>query len=424
MKPYKAGQTVACRVDRAENGGYLVTTTYDCLAGFLQTDKELQPGAQIIASFVCIRDGRLILSQSINKHIQASGPNHKRAIDLVMPPVDLRSIHRRRTFKLADRDLMALIADLEASSHTGCLKVTSDKVGSRSALLFYRGRVVGAVYNNRKDNQLLPQVEALTAAVHDMNDPESGAETYDLPAEIVASMAALFMGQPQDHKLGLDAKNYFEQTLKELEKTHTTACLSLVWSKLQSTNFVFVHEGEMIGTFNVEHQLFSKDLSSLFFLFEQEEQGLVLTRVLDEGVKASDESFGYRLSDFCVIGPEAEIDQTKDTFKKFSGRAWDPTVHQSGLVKGPPATSGELVNLNDHVSRQSRSKVTGYRQGQNLLCKINGQEKDGYAVTVVKDNLPGFLKTAYQLKVGDEVMAVFVCVNNGRILLSQLFKAP
>src|SRR5208283_2786339 len=69
-------------------------------------------------------------------------------------------------------------------------------------------------------------------------------------------------------------------------------------------------------------------------------------------------------------------------------------------------------------------KVTGYKQGQNVACKVNYAEKDGYAVTIQKDNLPGFIKTANTLKAGDEILGVFVCVHNGRILLSQLFSAP
>lgn len=65
-----------------------------------------------------------------------------------------------------------------------------------------------------------------------------------------------------------------------------------------------------------------------------------------------------------------------------------------------------------------------YKAGQNVACKVLHAEKDGYAVLVKKGNLPGFLKTANKLQPGDEILAVFVTVHNGRILLSQLFSAP
>jgi hypothetical protein len=63
-------------------------------------------------------------------------------------------------------------------------------------------------------------------------------------------------------------------------------------------------------------------------------------------------------------------------------------------------------------------KLTGYKAGQNVACKVVAQEVGGYAVTTTKDNLPGFLPTEAKLKIGEEVLAQFVCLHNNRILLS------
>lgn len=71
-------------------------------------------------------------------------------------------------------------------------------------------------------------------------------------------------------------------------------------------------------------------------------------------------------------------------------------------------------------------KLTGYKAGQNVVCKVTKAEPGGYAVLIPKDNLPGFLPTQEVLKPGEEVLAQFVCVHNNRILLSARFgsKAP
>jgi len=63
------------------------------------------------------------------------------------------------------------------------------------------------------------------------------------------------------------------------------------------------------------------------------------------------------------------------------------------------------------------------RAGQNITCRIEQQERDGYAVTIEidKNDLPGFLPTDEPLKMGDEVLAQFVCVSNNRILLTSRF---
>ncbi|MBY0360224.1 MAG: hypothetical protein K2W82_19645 [Candidatus Obscuribacterales bacterium] len=63
-------------------------------------------------------------------------------------------------------------------------------------------------------------------------------------------------------------------------------------------------------------------------------------------------------------------------------------------------------------------KVTGYKAGQLVSCKVVASEPGGYSVVIVKDNLPGFLPIEARLKIGEEVLAQFVCVHNNRVLLS------
>jgi hypothetical protein len=62
-----------------------------------------------------------------------------------------------------------------------------------------------------------------------------------------------------------------------------------------------------------------------------------------------------------------------------------------------------------------------YKAGQNLTCRVERQERDGYIVTISKDNWPGFLSTEESLKIGDEILAQFICISNNRILLTTRF---
>jgi hypothetical protein len=72
-------------------------------------------------------------------------------------------------------------------------------------------------------------------------------------------------------------------------------------------------------------------------------------------------------------------------------------------------------------------KLSGYKAGQNVVCRVVIAEPGGYAVTIEKDNpkdnLPGFLPTPVPLKVGEQILAQFVCVHNNRILLSARFSS-
>jgi hypothetical protein len=66
----------------------------------------------------------------------------------------------------------------------------------------------------------------------------------------------------------------------------------------------------------------------------------------------------------------------------------------------------------------NRWKGPGYKAGQTIACKVLAAEPGGYAVIIPKDNLRGFLPTEARLKIGEEVLAQYVCVHNNRILLS------
>lgn len=65
----------------------------------------------------------------------------------------------------------------------------------------------------------------------------------------------------------------------------------------------------------------------------------------------------------------------------------------------------------------------GYRAGQSLICKISHAEPGGFGVLILKANDPGFLPTGQNLIPGDEIVAKYVCISNGRILLQPLFKS-
>lgn len=62
-------------------------------------------------------------------------------------------------------------------------------------------------------------------------------------------------------------------------------------------------------------------------------------------------------------------------------------------------------------------KLSAYKPGNLVVCKVIKPEMDGYSVIIPKDNLPGFLTNAKNLKENQEVLAEFVCVLESRLLL-------
>ncbi len=69
----------------------------------------------------------------------------------------------------------------------------------------------------------------------------------------------------------------------------------------------------------------------------------------------------------------------------------------------------------------SGSSGGGFSPGQDLSCKVIRKEPGGYTVHVGKDKLQGFLPTQEELEMEIELIATYVCMHNGRLLLSARF---
>lgn len=63
FKKYKVGQILQCRILNPEPGGYAVITTVSELPGYLPSDIRRQVGDEILVTFVCLAQSRLLLSE-------------------------------------------------------------------------------------------------------------------------------------------------------------------------------------------------------------------------------------------------------------------------------------------------------------------------------------------------------------------------
>ena len=68
--------------------------------------------------------------------------------------------------------------------------------------------------------------------------------------------------------------------------------------------------------------------------------------------------------------------------------------------------------------RSSSYSPYGFKAGQSVVCKVLAKEHGGYAVIFPKVNGRGFLPTEAKLKIGEEILAQYVCFHNGRVLMS------
>jgi hypothetical protein len=322
----------------AEPGGYSVVVVSHNLPGFLPTQALLRPGEEILAQYVCMHNHRVLLSarfsnNQVNPSVSDPIPgasvedalirrmeinpahlnqqpqplpwnmhtakseqrkfHYKRATDLILPPIDPESLEE---FKMGDYDLEWLITNLEGGKRTGCVKAVCDRRQSRSAMLLYRGRVVGCVHNSTSRQETPPSEQSLQSMLGDLEMPETLVEVYDLPENVILAMSALFLGYPVQRNDDYDARKYMDYICDWFESKASTGCLAITLPSFAATCLGFVYKGQFVGAFNVESQEFSTNKEFVYELFRKDSKSNMDASMLPPEVTSSAVRFGFSLS--------------------------------------------------------------------------------------------------------------------------------
>lgn len=329
---YKPGQTVNCKVMQAEKQGYSVVIIKDNIQAYLVSEEHLTPGQEVLARVARAIGSRIELTpvaapgkDGKTKSAGASNPDwqqlavsgkhdydpraaaqeqskqqeqqaarlivkhNRRAIDLILPPFD--GLPRKFDINQIE-DLLWLITDLEGGMRTGCVKASCDGKKSRSAVLLYRGRAVGCLYGNIQMQEPFAIEHSLQMMLSDCQSANTQLLLYALPEEITLAMAALFIGHPIERNDDLDGRSYFEYIANWVSQNKQTACLALAGGAA----FAFIHQGTFLGSFFVDDQEFSIDISSVYQLLSQGEHVQVAASILPPELTTQNAKIGFSLS--------------------------------------------------------------------------------------------------------------------------------
>lgn len=354
---YKAGQNIACKVLAAEPGGYAVIIPKDNLRGFLPTEARLKIGEEVLATYVCVHNNRILLSarlapsqsntaprqaaqqtdwtqlaatgghqavsgshpavdQGQSGAYSAQSPQNipeaeraflvyaqgtpmnirlRRAIDLILPPLDKNQQPNKMRIGQGD-DLLWLITDLEGGMRTGCVKAFCEPKKSRSAVLLYKGRAVGCIYGNKQMKEPLPTESSLQMMLSDCTTPDTHLVMYGLPEEVTLAMSALFLGYPVERSDSLDARSYMDYIMSWFAQKEQTACLAFSLPSTGATLLSFVHKGQFVGSFYVETQEFARDIEFVYNLLRQDPQARVEATILPPELTSASVRLGFSLS--------------------------------------------------------------------------------------------------------------------------------
>ncbi len=140
-----------------------------------------------------------------------------------------------------------LLVSLEGGERTGCLKIESARTRSRSAILLYRGRVVGCVYGRKSMVCQHLAEDAHKYALSDLASPGNLVEAYELSEEMVLSAAALFNGHPVHLEPGPVPEHVFEQAMATVVQSGLPGCVVLTSNSNETVCIVYVFAGQIVG---------------------------------------------------------------------------------------------------------------------------------------------------------------------------------
>ncbi|MDZ4832185.1 MAG: hypothetical protein SGJ27_00135 [Candidatus Melainabacteria bacterium] len=217
----------------------------------------------------------------------------RRAIDLIMPPIDADSL---RTMRIGDYDVEWLITQLEGGMQTGCVKAACESRLSRAAMLLYRGRAVGCIYGCKSDPTTKPTEESLQAMLSDLESPDTVVTIYDLPEEITLAMSSLFLGYPVERHDDYSAKEYLDYICNWLGQKNGTATLAISLTEDRGTCLGYIYKGEFSGAFYVEDQAYRADRAFVDEMLGNDPRAALEVSILPPEMHASAVRFGFSLS--------------------------------------------------------------------------------------------------------------------------------
>jgi hypothetical protein len=143
-----------------------------------------------------------------------------------------------------------LLIKIEGNQCSGCIQVFSQKTRSRSAILVFRGRVLGCVYGQRNLGYQVFGQEALDNALTDLAGFDNQLLAYQLPEEIVLAAASLFQGNVLQFTQANNVEETYYQAIHSLMNATAPGCVVIGDNDNEMVNVAYVANGQVIGLYS------------------------------------------------------------------------------------------------------------------------------------------------------------------------------
>jgi hypothetical protein len=142
---------------------------------------------------------------------------------------------------------------LQANQWSCCLQIESTKNKSRSAILVFRGRVLGCIYGRKDLGHHLFNQAAYGPALRDLASEEHSITAYTLNEELAIAAASLFHGKVLKITEAIDPNTIFDFAHDSLVQFNMPGCIVITGASDLSVCLVYIFAGKIVGVFSDQH---------------------------------------------------------------------------------------------------------------------------------------------------------------------------
>jgi hypothetical protein len=207
--------------------------------------------------------GRMTIEQA-QKHgdlcLQLKGVN-KRPIGLLPLPDSERDEDHEIVWS-HNLDAVQLLSSLEIQQFSGVVRIFSEKRQFRTAMLFFKGRVIGCIYSRVFLTKPLLDEQACSAFLYRLTEPGNIVHAYRLEPDLVLSASALFHSVAETRKKDMATADLVLQAMAPILGNLRTGCIAL--NNAEGTVCaIYVRLGVIIGVYSYSQGWLEPDVESI-----------------------------------------------------------------------------------------------------------------------------------------------------------------
>jgi len=179
--------------------------------------------------------------------VQTAQGVNRRAIGLIPMPMskDNHGILVSESIRYTN-----LLLSIESRQSSCCLRIVSSSRKTRSAILMYRGRVIGCIYGQKGRDFQLFGIEAYQQAVIDLAQPRTLIDAYVLDEELILAAAALFHGTTTVVQANLPAEKIYRDSVNDLVAKRAVGCVVINNEEGLAKCVTYLFAGKIVGVYS------------------------------------------------------------------------------------------------------------------------------------------------------------------------------